>query len=141
MKFSIKDFFSKCDQIRRWSFRLITLKLLRPSLNHVSQHCVKCVQIRSFFWTVFSYMRTEYGYLRSKSTYSVRTQENTDQKKLRLWTHFKQCSSKQNFLLHTHAHISERYRISKIKSSFCYALLLCESSYVEIHLALYKIAI
>ena len=24
-------------------------------------HCVKCVQIRSFFWSVFSCIRTEYG--------------------------------------------------------------------------------
>ena len=24
-------------------------------------HCVKCVQIRSFFWSVFSLIRTEYG--------------------------------------------------------------------------------
>ena len=36
-------------------------------------HCVKSVQIRSFFWSVF-----------------WRIQENTDQKKLRIWTHFTQ---------------------------------------------------
>ena len=35
-----------------------------------------------FFWSVFSYIRTEYGDLRSKSPYSVRIQENTEQKKL-----------------------------------------------------------
>ena len=51
-------------------------------------YCVKCVQIRSFFWSVFSCIRTEYGDLRSKSPYSVRIQENTDQKKLRIWTLF-----------------------------------------------------
>ena len=27
----------------------------------VNQHCVKSVQIRSFFWSVFSHIRTEYG--------------------------------------------------------------------------------
>ena len=27
----------------------------------VSKHCVNCVQIRSFFWSVFSRVRTEYG--------------------------------------------------------------------------------
>ena len=43
-------------------------------------HCVKSVQIRSYFWPVFSCIRTEYGDLRSKSLYSVRIQENTDQK-------------------------------------------------------------
>ena len=31
-------------------------------------HCVKNVQIRSFFWSVFSCIPTEYGDLRSKST-------------------------------------------------------------------------
>ena len=25
------------------------------------KHCVKCVQMRSFFWSVFSRIRTEYG--------------------------------------------------------------------------------
>ena len=54
-------------------------------------HCVKSVQIQSFFWSVFSCFRTEYGDLLPKSPYSVRIQENTDQKKLRIWTLFKQC--------------------------------------------------
>ena len=48
-------------------------------------HCVKNVQIRSFFWSVFSCIRTEYEDLRSKSPYPVRMQENMDQKKLRIW--------------------------------------------------------
>ena len=26
-----------------------------------TKHCVKSVQIRSFFWSVFSHIRTEYG--------------------------------------------------------------------------------
>ena len=49
-------------------------------------HCVKSVQIRSFFWSVFSCSRTEYVDLLRKTPYSVRMQENTDQKKLRIWT-------------------------------------------------------
>ena len=53
-------------------------------------HCVKVVQIRSFFWSIFSRIRTEYGEIRSISPYSVRMRENTDQKKLRIWTHFTQ---------------------------------------------------
>ena len=53
-------------------------------------HCVKSVQIRSFFWSVFSCIRTEYGHLLRKSPYSVQAQENTDQKKLRIWTAFTQ---------------------------------------------------
>ena len=49
--------------------------------------CVKRVQIRSFFWSVFSRIWTEYGDLRS-------IQENTDHKKFRIWT-----------LFHTVAHV------------------------------------
>ena len=56
-----------------------------------SQHCVKSVQIRSFFWSVFSCIRTEYGDLRCKYPYSVRIQKIKDQKKLRIWTLFTQC--------------------------------------------------
>ena len=29
--------------------------------NFCQQHCVKSIQIRSFFWSVFSSIRTEYG--------------------------------------------------------------------------------
>ena len=48
------------------------------------KRCVKSIQIRSFFYSLFSCIRTEYRQLRSKSAYSVRIQENTDQKKLRI---------------------------------------------------------
>ena len=53
-------------------------------------HCVKSVQIRSFFWSAFSCFWTEYGYLLRKCPYSVRIRENTDQRKLRIWTLFTQ---------------------------------------------------
>ena len=56
----------------------------------VHDHYVKRVQIRSFFWFVFSCIRIEYGDLVRKSPYSVRIQENTNQKKLRIWTLFMQ---------------------------------------------------
>ena len=59
---------------------------------------MKSVEIRCFFWSVFSRIRTEYGDfgdLHSKSPYSVRIRENTDQKKLRIWTLFTQLV--QNF--------------------------------------------
>ena len=45
-----------------------------------TSHYVKSVQIRSFSWSVFPCIRTEYGDLLRKSPYSVRIQENTDQK-------------------------------------------------------------
>ena len=35
-------------------------------------HCVKNVQIRSFFWSIFSRIRTEYGDLLHKFPYAVR---------------------------------------------------------------------
>ena len=38
------------------------------------QHCAKSIQIRRFFWSVFSRIRTEYG-----------------EKKLRIWILFSQC--------------------------------------------------
>ena len=47
---------------------------------YVHIHCVKSVEIRSYFWSVFPYFRTKYGYLQSKYPYSVGIQENTDQK-------------------------------------------------------------
>ena len=55
-----------------------------------SNHCVKSVKIRRFFWSVFSHTRTEYGEIRSISPHSIRIRENTQQKKLRIWTHFTQ---------------------------------------------------
>ena len=36
--------------------------------------------LRSYFWSVFSCIRTEYGKTRSITPYSVRMQENVDQK-------------------------------------------------------------
>ena len=53
-------------------------------------HCVKSVQIRSFFWSVVSRIRTKYGEIRGISPYLVQIRENTDQKKLRIWTLFAQ---------------------------------------------------
>ena len=49
-------------------------------VNKWSNHCVKCVQIQSFFWSVFSSIPTEYGKILHISPYSVRMRENTEQK-------------------------------------------------------------
>ena len=50
----------------------------------LQEHCMKRVQIRSIFWSVFSCTQTEYRYTRHIQSeyipYSVRIQENTDQK-------------------------------------------------------------
>ena len=49
-------------------------------INANNDHCVKSVQIRSYFWSEFSRIRTEYGEIRSISPYLVLMRENTDQK-------------------------------------------------------------
>ena len=49
--------------------------------NQGYEHCMKSVQIRSYFWSVFSRIWTEYGEIQSISPYSIRMRENTDQKK------------------------------------------------------------
>ena len=58
------------------------------ALNETSQsnfsHCVKCDQIRSFFWSIFSRIRTKYGEI---------LRQNTDWKKLRIWALFTQSMS------------------------------------------------
>ena len=63
-------------------------KLLVYNNKDVSLHCVKSVQKQSFLWSLFSRIWTEYGDLQSKYPYSVRKRENTDQKKLCIWTLF-----------------------------------------------------
>ena len=58
--------------------------------NPFLSHCVKSVHIRSFFWSVFSRIQTEYKEILGISPHLVRMRENTDQKKLRIWTLFTQ---------------------------------------------------
>ena len=43
-------------------------------------HCVKSVQKRSYFWSVFFRIRSEYEEILRISPYSVWIRENTDQK-------------------------------------------------------------
>ena len=67
---------------------IASLKYFFSKIQH--NHCVNSVQIRIFFWSVFSRIRTEYGNIRNISPHSVRMRESTDQKKLRIWTFFTQ---------------------------------------------------
>ena len=53
-------------------------------------HCVKIVQIRSFFWSVFSRTRTEYGEILRISPYSVQMRKKNGPEKLRISTLFRQ---------------------------------------------------
>ena len=90
----------KCVNIEKSKFRRRTKQHLNSLIYGISSittrlgrdegmkvflpHCVESVQILSFFWCVFSCIRTKYGDLLSKSPYSDRMQENADQKKLRI---------------------------------------------------------
>ena len=67
---------------------VIFLELSQTEFDVIIVHCVKSVQIRSFFWSVICRIRTEYREIRSISPYSFRMRENTDQKKLRTWAIF-----------------------------------------------------
>ena len=49
-----------------------------------NSHCVKSVQTRSFLWSVFFRIQTEYVEILRISPHSVQRRKNTDQKKLRL---------------------------------------------------------
>ena len=64
--------------------------LMKTHLRMKGFQCVKSVQKRTFFGSVFSCIRTEYGDSR-KSPNLFRIQENTDHKKLCIWTLFTQC--------------------------------------------------
>ena len=65
-----------------WVWNLIfssNQKLCSLCIKSYNQ-CVKIVQIRSFLWSVFFLIRTEYGEILSIPPYSVQMRENTDQK-------------------------------------------------------------
>ena len=57
--------------------------------------CAKSVRIRSIFWSIIFCIRAEWGNLLRKSPYSVRIQENTDQKKS-VFGHFSSSTSDNN---------------------------------------------
>ena len=67
--------------MRKVELNTMTITIQMKAFMAISRtkHCVKSVQIQSIFWSVFSFIRTKYRDLRSKSPYSVRIQENADQ--------------------------------------------------------------
>ena len=77
---------------------LLSKCCLHSSKSLINTHFVNSVQTRSYFWSVFSCIRTEFGALLVKFPYSVRIQENTDQKYLRIWRHFRQWHG-ENYIL------------------------------------------
>ena len=77
-----------------------------PSITEY--HCLKSVQIRSYFCSVFSCIQTECRKI------SVRIQENANQKWLRIWTLFSQ-SIQMRMLLISATEIIEEFGFSKCK--------------------------
>ena len=68
---------------RRYGFRLKQQSYMRRSLLKIviqNRHCVKSAQIEFFLVCIFPY--------------SLRIRENTDKKKLHIWTFFTQCGMK-----------------------------------------------
>ena len=66
-------------------------KYLGAGRGKQPQHCVKSIQIRSVFWSVFSCRRPKYENLITSSPYSTKIGENGDQKNVRIWKLFTQC--------------------------------------------------
>ena len=54
-----------------WTILNANVNLLQIKCSKDIRHCVKSFQIRSFFWSVFSHIRTEYGDLQIKEQISV----------------------------------------------------------------------
>ena len=80
------------EKIWKQIFLTLLTKVLEYLTSFLKFPCLKIVQIRSFFWSLFSRIRAEYGDLLCKSPYSARVRENTDQKRLYIWTLFTQYS-------------------------------------------------
>ena len=59
-------------------FTLKKEKYILFMFENITQRCVKIVQIRSYLWSIFSCICTEYGNLLRNSPNSIRIQENTD---------------------------------------------------------------
>ena len=55
----------------------ILLRVLNEMIIKKTYHCVKSVQIRSYFWSEFSCIQIEYGDLRSKSGSEITTYLDT----------------------------------------------------------------
>ena len=81
-----------------WCANTLDFAGIKLPFTNLQFHCVKSVQIGSFFWSAFFCIWTEYREIQSISPYSlrmylVRMRENTDQKKRRIRTLFTQCSA------------------------------------------------
>ena len=60
-----------------WCANTLDFVGIKLQFTNLQFHCVKSVQIRSFFWSAFFHTQTEYGEIRSICPYLVRKWENT----------------------------------------------------------------
>ena len=93
---------------------------------------MRSVQIRNFFWSVFSCIRTEYGDLLPTSSYSARIQENTDREKLSIWTFFMQCRYFRHFYWFSY-YLGYRLSLKQEKKRWCSHLSM--SLFPSVHLS------
>ena len=75
---------------------------------------MKSVQIRSFFWSVFSRIRTEYRDLRSKSPYLVRIRE-TQTRKTSVLDTFHKVRAFISLIFHLRGAYSFRIRVQHLQ--------------------------
>ena len=68
------------ESIYSLSVDLINLRITSPR-NFGALHYVKSLRIRSFFSTLFSRIRTEFGQIHRISPYSIQTRKNTEYEK------------------------------------------------------------
>ena len=90
-KYFILEHFSFLSKLQK----ILSIYSWATLQSTLSAYCVKSVQTRSFFWSVFSCIWTEYGDILGKLSYSAQIQENTDQKNLCIWTLFTQWQSRR----------------------------------------------
>ena len=88
-------------QISCSRFGNYTLQRICTSASDTNSHCLKSVQIRSYFWSVFSHIRTMEIYEVSLRTQSkcgkIRTRNNS------VFGHFTQCTN-QSIMIEYHVH-------------------------------------
>ena len=66
----------------------LTNKIIIRSNTNKNIHCVKSVQIRSFFWSVFSRIQTEYGEILRSFFWSVFSPIRTEYGEILVFGHF-----------------------------------------------------
>ena len=70
-----RTYFEAYDSVNQGIKKRLQQKDFHIYRNIQNIHCEKSVPIRSFFWSVFSHIWTEYGDLRSKYPHPVRIRE------------------------------------------------------------------